>query len=166
MGGDSVRTEPDGTFTAQIPASTQMADVIVSAPGHALKAFPIPVGTGAAQTLMLEEQGGDLHLVLPPRPAEEGKDAIALWVFQNGLPLSTGVLTQWSIAQGAYLPTDPSKGSETLKVPALAPGEYRACLAAQGVLVPWEASGWTAPLAKCAAGTLTAGGTLRLDLSQ
>ncbi len=51
-------------------------------------------------------------------------------------------------------------------VPELAPGEYRACLAPLAVLVPLQESGRTAPLAKCANGTLIAGGALRLGLTE
>ena len=50
-------------------------------------------------------------------------------------------------------------------VPNLAPGDYRACLAAQAAIVAWEASGWSSSLAKCTAGQLAAGGFLELDLS-
>jgi hypothetical protein len=52
-----------------------------------------------------------------------------------------------------------------LTVPDLAPGEYRACLAAQSVLIVWQASGFSAPLVKCTAGQLPSGGSLKLDLS-
>src|SRR4029077_2200807 len=161
IGGDSVRTDVDGTFTAQVPASTELADVVVSAPGLALKAFPVAVGSDPAQApqaLLVEPQGGEVQILFPPPPEDPGKDAIILQVFQNGVPLPTGDLYGWARGHGNVPSEVSGKGRKSLAVPELAPGEYRACLAAQAVLVPWEASGWTAPLAKCAAGTLTAGG--------
>jgi hypothetical protein len=168
MGGDSVRTDVDGTFTAHVAAPTELADVIVSAPGYALKAFPVAVDPNAAQApqaLLMEPQGGEIQILFPPSPEDLGKNAVSLWVFQNGLPLPQGNLYQWASGHGQAPPEVSGKGRKSLTVPELAPGEYRACLASQAVIVPWEASGWTAPLAKCATGTLTAGGALRLDLS-
>ncbi len=165
MGGDSVRTEMDGTFTAHVPAPAQMADVMVSAPGFGLKAFPLVVGAGTAQPLVLEEQSGELTVLLPT-PSEEPKDATTLWIFQNGLFLLKQALFQWTSAHGREPVSEAGKRQKSLNVPEMAPGEYRACLAAPAVLVPWQASGWTAPLAQCVSGTLAAGGTLRLDLAK
>jgi hypothetical protein len=162
MFGDSVRTELDGTFTAQVPASTEMADVIVSPPGYALRAFAVPLGE-TAQSLTVDGESGTLVLLGPEDSKEAGKESISLWVFQNGLPLPWNELAHWSRDHGKL-----SVGSQKkeVEVPEMAPGEYRACLATQSVLVSWQASGFSAPLAKCTTGQLTAGGTLRLDLSQ
>jgi hypothetical protein len=162
MFGDSVRTDLDGSFTAQVPATTEIADVIVSPPGYALKAFPVVVEE-AAPSLTVGEAGGDLEVLFPEKPKDAEKDEISLWIFQDGLPLPPNVLYQW--ARGHGKDTIAAQGKK-LAVPALAPGEYRVCLAAQAVLVPWQASGFAAPLAKCASGQLPAGGALQLDLSQ
>lgn len=166
MGGDSVRTEMDGTFTAHVPAPAELADVMVSAPGFGLKAFPVAMGEGSTQPLVVEEQSGELRVLLPPSPSDEPKDATTLWIFQNGLYLSKQALFQWASAHGREFVSEASKRQKSLILPELAPGEYRACLAAPADLVPWQASGWTAPLAQCVSGTLTAGGTLRLDLAK
>jgi hypothetical protein len=164
IGGDSTRTELDGSFTAHVPAPTEMADVVVSAPGYALKAFPMLVSASPAQPLIVEEQGGDLQLLIPPPPADGG--ATTLWIFQNGLPLPTGILFRWAGAHGRDVAPASNKERTSMTIPELAPGEYRACLVPQSVLIPWHDSGWSASLAKCVDGTLTAGGTLRLDTSQ
>ena len=163
MGGDFVRTEMDGTFTAHVPAPVELADVMVSAPGFGLKAFPVVVGAASSQPLEVEEQSGELHILLPA-PSDDPKDATTLWIFQNGLFLSKQALLQWAGAHGREPVSDVEAGRKLMAVPELAPGEYRACLAAPAVLVAWQASGWTAPLAKCVFGTLTAGATLQLDL--
>jgi len=165
MGGDSVRTELEGTFIAHVPARTELADVIVSAPGFGLKAFSVGVGADSPQPLVLEEQSGDLQILLPPPPSDKREDT-TLWVFQNGLPLPTGVLFQWASAHGREAASETTEDRKRLSVPELAPGEYRACLAAPSVLVPWHASGWSAPLAKCVSGTLATGGTLHFDLAK
>jgi hypothetical protein len=165
QGGDSVHTELDGTFTARVPALTELADVIVSAPGFGLKAFPVALGEGATQPLSLEEQSGDLQVLFPSPDNDDRKNATTLWIFQNGLPVPKPVLFQWANAHGR-IGVESQKDLKSLSAPEMAPGEYRACLAVPAILVPWQASGWTAPLAKCVSGTLAAGGTLRLDLSQ
>lgn len=161
MFGDSVRADLDGGFTAQVPAATVTADVIVSAPGFALKAFPASVGE-AAQSLTVGEGGGNLELLFPEKPKDAEKDEVSLWIFQDGLPLPPNVLYQWARGQGYTIAAQGKK----LVFPALASGEYRVCLAAQALLVPWQASGFAAPLAKCVSGELPTGGTLKLDLSQ
>jgi hypothetical protein len=160
MFGDSVRTELDGTFTANVPGPTTTAAVIVSPPGYALQAFPLVVGD-VPQPLTVSGPGGDIEILFPEKSEEVEKGEISLWVFQNGLPIPTSALNYWIQGHG----TDISDAGKKLVVPALAPGEYRACLAAQAVFVAWEASGWSSSLAKCATGQLTAGGALRLDLS-
>jgi hypothetical protein len=161
--GDSARSDLDGSFTAQVPASTEVADVIVSPPGYALRAFAVPIGEEGVQVLTVSEDGGNLEILFPEKPKDAEKDAISLWIFQNGLPLPTYLLHQWNAGHGMAAITAQGK---KLTVPQLSPGEYRACLVAQAAIVPWEATGFTAPLAKCVAGQLSAGGTLQLDLAQ
>lgn len=161
MGGDSVRTDLDGSFTAQVPATTESAAVIVSPPGHALKAFTVPVEE-SPQSLTVSQEGGKLEILVPEKSEEAEKQGMLLLIFQDGLPLPMYILHQWALGHGRDLSAVPGK---KLAVPDVAPGEYRACLAAHAVLVPWQASGWTAPLAKCTVGQLTAGGTLQLDLA-
>jgi hypothetical protein len=165
IGGDSTRTDLDGSFTAQLPASTELADVIVSAPGYGLKAFPTPVSASPAQPLVLDEQSGDLQILLPSSPEDGGKDTTSLMILQNGLPVPTGILAQWAGAHGQVSTPSSNKERTTMTVPDLAPGEYQACIVPQSAMVPWEDSGFSASLAKCADGTLTAGGTLRLDMT-
>jgi hypothetical protein len=157
MGPDTVRTELDGTFTAQVPDKTETAAVIVSPPGHALKAFVVAVGE-TPQPLTVSREGGDLEVVVPEKPKDAEKEGVFLQIFQNGLPLPPQALYEWVLGHGKDM-------IPNLVVPALAPGEYRACLVAQAAVVPWQDSGWTAPLARCTTGQLTAGGMLRLDLA-
>lgn len=159
-GTDSVRTELDGTFTAQVPDRTETAAVIVSPPGHALQAFVISAGE-TPQPLVVGRDGGDLEIVHPDKPGEAAKDGFFLMVFQNGLLLPRQTLYEWALGHGRDVVTQ----GRIYAVPALAPGEYRACLVPRAAAAAWRDSGWTAPLARCATGQLTAGGTLRLDLS-
>ncbi|HTQ78747.1 MAG TPA: carboxypeptidase-like regulatory domain-containing protein, partial [Thermoanaerobaculia bacterium] len=162
MFGDAVRTDLDGSFSGNVPAMTDLAAAVVSAPGFALRAFALPAGQ-PAQILAVSEEEGNLELRLPEPPQESGRERFSLWVFQNGLPLPLDTLYPWAAGHGQE-PAGP--GSRGLAIPAVAPGEYRACIVSQALLVPWEASGWTAPLAKCAVGDLAAGSTLRLDLER
>ena len=162
MFGDSVRTELDGGFVAQVPATAANAAVIVSPPGYVLKVFPV-VTSEAVPDLMVTREGGSLEVSLPPKPEDVEKDEVSLWIFQDGLPIPPDVLYQWTAGHGQDYAIE---GGKKVQVPELAPGNYRACLAARAALPQWQASGWTAPLAKCAAGQLTAGGSLRIDLSE
>lgn len=159
LGGDAVRTELDGSFTAQVPEGTETAAVIVSPPGHALSAFLLSLGEVPQQPLMVSLEGGDLEVAVPERAKVE-EEGLSLWVFQNGLLLPIQTLYEWATGHGKNLYVE-----NRYAVPALAPGEYRACLVPQAAVIPWQDSGWTAPLARCVTGQLTAGGTLRLDLS-
>jgi hypothetical protein len=162
MFGDSVRTDLDGTFTGKVPAMTETAAAVVSAPGFALRAFALSVGEGP-QTLGVSEEGGSLELQLPEKPSDaERADNVSLWIFQNGLPVPPDALYRWAVGHG----NPPAEPGRKVLIPEVAPGEYRACTVAQAVLVQWEASGWTASLAKCTAGHLSAGDTLRLDLAK
>lgn len=158
-GGNSVRTDLDGSFTAQLPEGTETAAVIVSPPGHALSAFLYSLGEASQQPLVVSREGGDLEIAVPEKSKVE-EEGLSLWVFQNGLLLPLQTLHQWTLGHGKDLYL-----GNRYAVPALAPGEYRACLVAQAAVFPWLDSGWTAPLARCATGQLTAGGTLRLDLA-
>ncbi|HKV11911.1 MAG TPA: carboxypeptidase-like regulatory domain-containing protein [Thermoanaerobaculia bacterium] len=159
MASDAVRTELDGTFTAQVPDRTETAAVIVRPPGHALQAFVVSVGE-APQPLLVSREGGELEIVSPERPKNVGQEDFFLMIFQNGLLLPTQTLYEWALGHGRDL----AQG-QTYAVPALAPGEYRACLVARAAAAAWEVSEETAPQARCTSGQLTVGGTLRLDLS-
>lgn len=159
MGGDAVRTDLDGSFTAQVPERTETAAVIVSPPGHALHAFLLSLSE-PPQPLTVGRESGNLEVSVPERSKVE-EEGLSLWVLQNGLPLPMQSLYEWALGHGQDIYRE-----NTYAVPALAPGEYRACLVAQAAVIPWIDSGWTAPLARCATGQLTADGTLRLDLSK
>lgn len=159
VGAATARTDLDGSFTALVPAGTESAAVIVSPPGHALKAFTVPVGD-APQSLTVGQEGGELEILVPEKSEVFEKEEITLLVLQNGILLPTPFLNRWALGHGRDL-LIPGKFS----VGDLAPGEYRACLASRAVLASWQASGWTAPLARCVSGQLTAGGSLRLDLT-
>lgn len=142
-----------------MPEGTESAAVIVSPPGHALNAFLISLGEAPRQPLTVSLEGGDLEVAVPEKSTVE-EEGLSLWVFQNGLPVPIQTLYEWATGHGKSLYQE-----NRYAVPALAPGEYRACLVAQAAVIPWQDSGWTAPLARCVTGQLTAGGTLRLDLS-
>jgi hypothetical protein len=168
MFGDSVRADLDGAFTAKVPAWTETADLIVSPPGYSLKAFPVSIQGDSPQPFLVDEEGGALEILFPKRSGDSGKAESVLWVFQNGLPLPAQTLYRWNLGHGKEPAGEPGSGQEAgrrLVVEAMAPGEYRACLADRAIVVAWEASNWTSPLAKCTAGELRTGGTLRLDLS-
>ncbi len=162
MYGNSSRTELDGSFAAQIPEAAANVAVIVSPPGYALKAFPVAAAE-SSQDLTVARDGGSLEVFFPPKTEDVEKEGFSLWVFQDGLPIPPDELHRWAAGHGQDYAME---GGQGIRIPELAPGQYRVCLTARAAQVQWWASGWTAPLAKCTAGQLAAGGTLRLDLSR
>jgi hypothetical protein len=145
-------SEMDGRFSSRVPAGTQTALAIVSAPGRALKAFEIPVSSDTT-VLFVPEEGGELKVVLPFSPEDPQGHSFAPIVMQNGLPLPLRDLSRWAAGHG-------SKPSEenVLHIPRLAAGEYRVCLISVAVGEPATES-------KCAEGSLSEGGTLVLNLA-
>ncbi len=113
-------------------------------------------------SLPVSTASGTLEIQFPEESEAAQKQSPSLWSFQNGLPLSPQALGDWIRRH------EQSTDSQERKsvIPEMAPGAYPVCIVAQSVLVLWELSGWTAPLAKCVAGQLEVGGTLRLDLSR
>jgi hypothetical protein len=84
------------------------------------------------------------------------------YVFQNGLPLPVPVLAHWTRGHGQSFENLPFS---QLQAPALAPGEYRACLVPRDLAAAQAQAGWSLPLQGCDSGYLPGGGTLSLRFS-
>ena len=129
---------------------------MVSAPGNALKAFSVPVASDPA-TLAVSENGGDLDVKLPFKLSDSDREIL---IFQNGLPLPVPSLLLWTEGHGQRF--ESAKG---FHVSTLAAGEYEVCIDSPRITgdpVSLEARRQNA---HCAAGTMTDGSTLKLDLS-
>jgi Carboxypeptidase regulatory-like domain len=158
--GSSSRTGLDGSFSAQIPEPTETVVAVVSAPGHALKAFEVEA-TGAPVTLSVPSVGGGLEVTVPDI-AETMKAGDLLLVFQDGRSVPFATLRQWALGHGVsfYTPGPPGQ----LHYPNLAPGEYRVCIIPNTAVPDWEVSSWIDRAGRCASGRLESSETLRLEL--
>lgn len=152
-GGGRATTDPAGGWSVAIPERTESAMVVASAPGSGLKAFDV-VTEGGTLALEVTAEQGTLELALPYTAAEVEKRGLALQISQDGLEVPTGLLAQWADGHGE-VPMDES--DRTRRIPALAPGTYRACLVRGGPALG------AATAVACDAGTLANGGTLRLQ---
>jgi len=157
MFGESARTDPDGSFTTQIPGKAEVVQVIVSPPGAALQAFAVPAGNDLAN-LQVSEDSGDLEVVVPWTLEELQAQNLSASIFQNGLVVPSGTLMRWARSHG-----EPANESP-FRFPALAPGDYVVCVAPRTPIgmpgSPADSS------AQCASGSLTAGSRLRLEVKR
>ena len=152
-GGGSARTDSGGSFQVEIPEKTQRVVAVVSAPGFALRAFD--AAAGAPLTLAVSEEGGEIEIRLLGDDGEFLRQDLRVALYQNGLPIPGFVYGQWAHEQGQ------PRSSQSLRIPNVAPGEYRICLVPMRLPLEGDpaASG-----AECTSGLLFRGGTLELRL--
>jgi len=155
---DSARTDLDGGFTVQIPVTAESMAAVVSAPGKPLKAFEVPA-SDVPPTLNLEEEGGTLELLLSRSQAKSA--VVELSVYQNGISLPLPTLWRWARGHGLGLA---DLSGEVIKIPNLAPGNYRACAVAQAVPSKQASAEGFLGQTFCQADVLENGATLRLKL--
>jgi hypothetical protein len=107
-------TGGDGVFDVNVAPGFDRAEIVVSAPGYALRVFDIAVD-GRAATLNVPQAGGTLQFEGP-------KDANGLFFFQDDRYLAYPDLVYWMRAHGDGFPT-----STSFAISDLAPGRYRVC---------------------------------------
>jgi hypothetical protein len=152
-----VRTGIDGSFSVQVDAKAEAVVAVVSPPGNALKAISVPVTSDPA-VLEVREDGGDLEVELPFKLSDADREVLVL---QNGLPLPVPSLLLWTEGHGQRF--ESNAGFHASNVAA---GGYEVCIG------PPKLSEEKLNLearrrdSHCAAGTLTSGSVLRLDLSK
>lgn len=157
-GSAQARSDLDGAFTARLPKRARRASVVVSAPGHALRAYEV-LTDGTPLRFQVPLAGGTLRVALPPDVEALAERGQTVGVFQNGVHIPRQVLWEWARGHG-WQTLEPRE----MVVPNLAAGEYQACLlpglfdAAE--LLPFLAGQQPG----CVTGTLLADGELRLVL--
>jgi hypothetical protein len=151
------RTGIDGSFSVRVDAKAEAVLVVVSPPGNALKAFSVPM-TREPAALDVSEDGGDLDVALPFKLKDADREIL---LFQNGLPLPIPSLLLWTQGHGQRFETTPG-----FHVTALAAGEYEVCIGSPKITEEPVTVEARRQNARCAAGTLTNGSTLKLDLSK
>ncbi|HEV7764540.1 MAG TPA: carboxypeptidase-like regulatory domain-containing protein [Thermoanaerobaculia bacterium] len=123
-----------GRFELRLATRTRQALVVVAAPSRTLQSFDV----------LLEKDAIVLDVAPVGGTIEISADA-PISVTRNGVPLPVDHIYRWISAHGQVL-TD----TKPLRIPDLAPGHYRACLAS----------------GKCAEGTLAPRGLLALNLTR
>lgn len=157
-GGAAARTDLQGSFEVRVPEPTETVLAIVSPPGNGLKAFEVPLD-GRPAVLDVSREAGTLEISAGMSEEEARAQALQMVVVQNGLHLPWNLLLHWAQGHGERL-----RISEGIRIPNLAPGEYRVCLVPRAELVQRGPEGPSALGGQCASGYLEASGTLRLDV--
>ncbi|HXU47384.1 MAG TPA: carboxypeptidase-like regulatory domain-containing protein [Thermoanaerobaculia bacterium] len=152
------RSRGDGSFEVDVPKSTASALVVVSPPGHALRA--VDVRTGEEPILVpVTAEAGTLEISWTQPGARDDGNLLGS-VTVDGLPLPTGELFQWALGHGERFETPTG-----FRVANLAPGFYRACIAPKSIEAAGESSDPARPNVRCAEGSLAAGADLELEIA-
>ena len=156
-GGGAAMTDTDGAFQMDLPQAASRLVAVAAAPGFALRAFDAQAEGDKPLLLPLTEDRGSLEITLPLTGDELLRDDLFLAVFQNGLPIPRSAMGQWAHDHGQAL----DDATRTLRVPEVAPGDYRVCLLPRQLelLLPWSS---VPEGAGCASGLLAPGTTLSL----
>ena len=153
----SVRSGIEGSFDFQVPEGTHIAQIVVSPPAGALKAFEVSASQDETELLLqVEPKGGELVVDLGKEDRLES-GIFALWQGEVGIPVST--LIRWSEGHGVRF-----LNGVQVRIPQLAPGYYTVCLGPPAVLDPSGLEEWKKSRATCASGYLTASSALDLRL--
>lgn len=159
VGGGIVMSEPDGSFEIELPEIVQRINAVVAAPGFALRAFEAAAGAPVSFPVSADE--GDLEIRMALSTEELARRDLRVAVYQNGLELLPNTLREWSQQRGRPWPGSLSN-PVALRIPGLAPGDYRICL----VPLRLQEEAAAPPRVECASGTLFTGGVLALGLGK
>lgn len=159
--GDRTTTDLEGKFKVDLHARASGGTLVVEAAGYALEIFEVTCGPQPFD-LAVAEDGGVLELQLADQAAED-TDASRVLLFQDGKGLPFPAAVGWTYGHGWPLS---ESGIDGLRIPSLAPGEYRLCLGPVAPLHVMSPRQWSETVAKCAVGYLVSGGTLTLSLGE
>jgi hypothetical protein len=136
-------TNADGSFSLSLPAATRRIDLMVFAPGFAMRMLPVLVEKGHPVEISVEPDGGTLVLELPdtadhpPLLAHAGTFTFPFflrrWATLQRVPQTPGRLTLPNVEPGAYSLC--VKASAELRQGQEPPGDGR-CVS--GVLAPFS----------------------------
>lgn len=156
---DEATTDLDGSFSLQLPARSASAFVYVSAPGNAFQAFQVPLD-GTPATLAVQADSGAVEVAVPYTRGEiDERNLAPPWFVEDGIPIPSTFLKRWALGHG-----EPYSDAAytTIRIAHLAPGAYQVCFAARPQVIAAHHAAWSTPPGDCAAGSLSAGGTLHL----
>jgi hypothetical protein len=129
-------TGVDGDFKLNLAERTTRVLIVVGAPNRTLQSFDVPV-TADPPAFDVAPSGGTLDI----RWTNMGR--VPFTLTRNGVAIPLTSLISWIFAHGQAI-----DDAQHLRVPDLAPGEYRAC----------------SPSGKCVGGMLAPGATLALQV--
>lgn len=117
-------TDGEGRFEADVAASVRSVNVTAGAPGRTLGVFRSSLGRPPDLLIELPAEGGALEVRLDEGDVQKFRDR-TLVVFRDGVPFAPGDIQGW-----ATIHKDPVGEATTneLRVEALVPGSYEACL--------------------------------------
>jgi len=148
----STRTELNGSFELSLPGSTQLARLVVLAPGQGIALRPVQRGVGVGS-----EQ---LEVFIAPADGtlELGRVSSGQIVFYGSEPVDAMLLKEWAAMNGSGQGT-----GVTVAVPLMPSGVYRLCSLTvdQAILVMGGAA--LPEPERCSEGVLAAGGRLSLS---
>lgn len=158
-GGAAGTTGTDGSFHVELPSGLRQAVVAVAAPGFPLQVIG-PLTPDALRLNIIQEEG-TLELIVPVSSDEVVLRNLSFLVFSGAHMVPFGLVQQWATTHGESWATGKSL---SLRLPHMAPGEYRFCLTPRLAEVTFTGTLQEAEAA-CASGQLSPGGTLSLEPS-
>lgn len=141
-------TGPDGSFSLEVWGESALLNVLVLAPGHALRMTTMLAEPGHKPEIAVDSQGGTLVFEL----SEGGPLPLLV---RNGVFIPLQLLDSWVNAQRAR-----SKDPRRIVVPQMEAGPYSLCAGA-GVVSSLQQGG-EPPAARCVSGVLSPYGELVL----
>jgi len=157
FGVRTVTSDARGQFEIPISPAAREMFLAVAAPGFALRMLRLPVPKERQITVGVDQAAGTLVLETEVPHREGDATDPMVYVFHQGSLEGLPLLSAWAVASGSI----PNSDTQTV-VPALEPGDYRACW-----ILPDERAGidlGIVPQGRCAAGHLAANGELTLKL--
>ena len=157
-GGSRTRSDGDGYFFQDMAPGTRAVDLSISAMGFPFKMARVPMPEGDPVPITLSRDGGSVDLEFAPVTSSRPWEAIPFLFFggsfQSAFFLQEWAGThggEWRVAQGHLL------------IPAMAPGNYTACVTSSLVQIEAATFGEFAGI-PCVNGALRPNGVLTLRL--
>ena len=150
MGGDLEHSDAEGRLTLAFPPGTRTAELLVGAPGHAIRMVSVPVVPGSPITLAVERAGGTL--VLNYQKKAPGDTLVLL---HQGSREIAGFLSGLLDPRGTGRTHD-----GRLRITGMSPGPYSAC---SMDMAQYQAGAAPAE-SRCADGIVAAGSELVLHV--
>jgi len=154
LGVPILTTDARGRFEAPLPAGTGSIQVMVGAPGFALRMLHIPLPEDGRLPLRVGQAGGTLALDLGAPYGWFDPDSPTFTIRHGAASAPLPALLNWAGQHGS----NPQSPFRRVEIPALEPGEYALCWSPR----PDQPTGASELEPGCVAGTLTASGTLEL----